>query len=94
MRMEFGVGEQERHVVVFSFNKFWGGLSIKVDGSPVTRELRLASLNLVRRWEFTVGVAERHTVVIEKERKALFAGFRPQICRAYVDGRQVAEAVA
>jgi hypothetical protein len=23
-----------------------------------------------------------------------FAGFRPQICRAYVDGRQVAEAVA
>jgi hypothetical protein len=94
MQMRFEVGDQERHVVVFSFDKFWGGLSIKVDGQPVKQELQLASLRLVKRWEFSVGQQEQHAVMIEKERKALFAGFRPQICRAYVDGQQVAEATA
>ena len=94
MQMRFEVGEEERHSVVFSFDKFWGGLSITVDGMPVRQELRLLSFKLVKRWEFSVGQQERHAVVIEKERKLLFAGFRPQVCRAFVDGRQVAEAVA
>jgi hypothetical protein len=47
---------------------------------------------------FDVGTQERHRVVfsfdsvrIEKERKVLFAGFRPQTCRGYVDGQLVAE---
>jgi hypothetical protein len=32
--------------VVFSFNKFWGNLSITVDNTNVVRAFRLASLDL------------------------------------------------
>lgn len=92
--MTFDVGVRERHRVVFSFNKFWGNLSIKVDGHPVRSEIQMVSLSLVNRYEFPVGHQERHHVVIEKHRKLLFAGFRPQLCRAYVDGHLVAEANA
>ena len=94
MKFSFDVGVHERHQVAFSFDKFWGGLSITVDGEPVRRELRVMSVDLVKRYQFTVGVDERHNVLIEKERKLLFAGFRPQQCRAYVDGQLVAEHTA
>jgi hypothetical protein len=94
MQMRFEVGEKERHVVTFAFNKFWGNLSIKVDGVAIRKELRMMSVNLVKRWEFTVGEQERHQVVIEKRRELMFAGYRPQPVTAYVDGRLVAEAVA
>lgn len=91
VQLAFDVGVDERHHLTFSFDKVWGRLRIEVDGRPVHRELRVLSVNLVKRYEFTVGVHERHAVVIDKERKALLAGFRPQICRAYVDGHLVAE---
>ncbi|WP_255544533.1 hypothetical protein [Micromonospora sp. ATA51] len=32
MKFSFDVGIQERHQVTFSFDQFWGGLSITVDG--------------------------------------------------------------
>ena len=80
--------------MTFFFDKIWGRLSIAVDGQPVHRELRVASVDLVKRYQFTVGAEERHEVLIEKERKLLFAGFRPQRCRAYVDGQLVAEHTA
>ena len=41
-----------------------------------------------------VGRQEQHQVRIEKHRKQLLAGFRPQPVYAYVDGQLVAEAVA
>jgi hypothetical protein len=94
MQLQFQVGVQERHQVTFSFDKFWGKLVITVDGVPIVNELRIASVKLIKTYEFAVGVQERHHVRIDKERKLLFAGFRPQICRAYVDGRLVAEGVA
>ncbi|MEU7923454.1 hypothetical protein ACGFIP_27815 [Micromonospora zamorensis] len=94
MKLNFDVGVHERHEVTFSFNKFWGGLSILVDGRPVHQELRVLSVDLVKRYEFTVGQDERHAVLIEKERKLFLAGFRPQRVRAYVDGRLVAEGSA
>jgi hypothetical protein len=80
--------------VVFSFNKVWGNLSITVDGVPIRNELQMFSVSLVRRYQFPVGRQERHEVVIEKHRELLFAGFRPQLCRAFVDGHLVAEATA
>ncbi|MFG1840232.1 hypothetical protein ACGFH8_17495 [Micromonospora sp. NPDC049175] len=49
-------------LVTFSFSKFWGSLSVE----------------LVKRYEFVVGQEERHSVLIEKQRNLLFAGFRPQ----------------
>ncbi|MEU7902985.1 hypothetical protein [Actinoplanes sp. NPDC049118] len=92
--MTFDVGVSERHQVVFSFNKFWGGLSIKVDGVNVVNTVRLASIDLVKRYDFVVGSQEQHQVRIEKHRKALFAGFRAQPVYAFVDGQLVAQAVA
>ncbi|WP_372443604.1 hypothetical protein [Nucisporomicrobium flavum] len=94
MQMGFDVGVGERHRVEFSFNKFWGRLSIKVDGVDVVRTVRLASVDRVKRYEFVVGSQERHHVRIEKHRELLFAGFRPQPVYAFVDGRLVAQAVA
>ncbi|GAB3938896.1 hypothetical protein [Micromonospora vulcania] len=94
MRFTFDVGVRERHEVTFSFDKFWGGLSILVNGQPVRQELRVLSVELVKRYEFVVGQEERHAVLVEKERKLLFAGFRPQQVRAYVDGQLVAEHTA
>lgn len=92
--MTFEVGETERHQVTFSFNKFWGGLSITVDGVSVVRTVRLASVGLVRHWDFVVGHKEQHQVRIEKHRELMFAGFRPQPVYAFVDGQLVAQSVA
>jgi len=94
MQLAFNVGSAELHHVTFNFDKFWGGLSIEVDGTRVVGDLRLFSVNLVKTYEFTVGTAERHTVRIDKHRAVFFAGFRPQPVRAYVDGQLVAESVA
>ena len=91
MKFSFEVGEHERHRVGFSFNQFWGQVEILVDGESVRRDLALFSLNLVRRYAFTVGAAERHDVVIEKERKLFLAGLRAQKYRVFVDGKLVEE---
>jgi hypothetical protein len=82
----FDVGQAEIHRVAFSFDKWSGQLVITVDGIPVTQQLRLFSLSLTKRWALDVGVQERHSVVIEKKRKLLLAGFRPQTVRVLVDG--------
>lgn len=92
--MSFEVGDTESHQVLFSFNKFWGNLSISVDGTGIVRTVRLPSLGLVKAWEFDVGVNEQHHVRIEKHRQRFFAGFRPQPVHAYVDGHLVAQGVA
>jgi len=77
MAFEVG-GVPERHQMVFSFNQFWGGPSIKVDGGNVISQVQLASVDLVNRFDLVVGVQEQHHVHIEKHRKLMFAGFRPQ----------------
>lgn len=92
--MSFDVGAEERHTVVFSFDKFWGGLSITVDGHDVVRTVRIASVRTVQRYNFVVGVQEQHYVTIEHHRKVLFAGLRDQPVHAYVDGVLVARGVA
>ncbi len=94
MKLVFDVGDVERHQVTFSFNKFWGVLSIKVDGVAVVRQLRMYSLSLEKCDEFVVGEREKHAVRIVKRRPYALAGFRPQPVSAYVDGQLVAEGVA
>ena len=94
MIMSFVVGAQEQHTVAFSFDKFWGRLTITVDGQSMVDTVRLASLSTVKTWEFEVGANERHTVRIDKHRAAVFAGFRPQPVYAYVDGLLAAQSVA
>ncbi|KAB2373232.1 hypothetical protein F9B16_28965 [Actinomadura montaniterrae] len=90
--MWFDVATAEIHRVAFSFDKWSGQLVITVDGIPVTQELHLFSLSLTKRWAFDLGVQERHSVVIEKKRKLLLAGLRPQTVRVLVDATLVTSA--
>jgi hypothetical protein len=94
VRLEFVVGQQERHLVAVSYDKFFGKLDITVDGAPLVSDFRLGSVKLVKTYDFVVGVHERHAVRVEKTRKLFLAAFRPQVCRAYVDGQLTAEGVA
>ena len=94
MVMTFEVGETEKHTVMFSFDKFWGGLTIAVDGNSVVSTTQMFGVNLVSSWQFPVGTTEVHHVQIDKHRQVFFAGFRPQPVYAYVDGQLVAQGVA
>ncbi|MEP6842823.1 MAG: hypothetical protein ABJA11_04830 [Pseudolysinimonas sp.] len=94
LQLNFPVGTAEVHEVVFTFDKFWGFLTITVDGVPVVDTLQLFSARLVSSWTFWVGTSEAHQVRIDKHRKLVFAGFRPQPVVAFVDGIPVAQGVA
>lgn len=89
--MTFEVGTDEKHTVVYTFDKFWGGLTITVDGNSIVDTVRFASLSLVKSWQFEVGSTEKHHVQIDKHRSLFFSGFRPQPVFGYVDGVLVAQ---
>jgi len=89
MTFSFTVGIAEQHRVDFSFDQFVGNLEIKVDGQAVVKDFRFASLKLTKRYEFVVGVNERHQIAIEKTRKLFLAGLRPQQYRVFIDGQLV-----
>ncbi len=89
MKFSFMVGVREQHRIDFSFDQFAGNLEILVDGQPLIKDFRLLSLKLTKRYEFTVGVQEQHSIAIEKERRLLLAGFRPQKYRIFIDDRLV-----
>jgi hypothetical protein len=93
MVMTFEVGVSEKHTVMFSYDRFWGGLTITVDGNSVVNTTRIFSVSLVASWSFAVGTSEVHTVQIDKHRARLFPAFRPQPVYAYVDGQLVAQGV-
>ena len=94
MELALDVGNGERHHVVFRFDKFWGTLSITVDGRPVVRDLRVFSIKLTKTYRFSVGTVELHEVRIEKDRPLIGAGARSQPVRAYVDDVLAATGVA
>ncbi|WP_285725090.1 hypothetical protein [Psychromicrobium xiongbiense] len=68
MILTFPVGAQEQHLVSFSWDQFWGRLTITIDGQSVVDTVRMFSLSTVKAWEFDVGHVERHRVRIEKHR--------------------------
>lgn len=88
------VGVHEQHWVQVYFDKIWGGFSITVDGVVAFQETPFLDIKTVRTYVVPVGMAERHQVVIEKERPVFFAGFRPHAVRGFVDGVLVATAKA
>lgn len=87
MKFSFQVGTQEQHQIDFSFDQFAGNLEIRVDGQPLVKDFRMFSLRLTKRYEFSVGSRELHQIAIEKKRKLLLAGVRPQRYRIFIDGR-------
>jgi len=87
MQFSFTVGVNEQHRVDFSFDRVIGNLEIKVDETTVVKDFRFASLKFTKRYDFIVGVNEKHNVAIEKKRKLFLAGFRPQRYRIFIDGQ-------
>jgi hypothetical protein len=82
MQLRFDVGEQERHEVVFSFNKTTGWLVIKVDDVPIKRRLIVWSMSLavcvdadVAIWE--VGAHSRWAPVLGTEVADVVVGYEP-----------------
>ena len=89
MQFSFRVGTQEQHQVDFSFDQFIGNVEIRIDGQPAIKDFRMLSLRLTKRYEFIIGIQERHHIAIEKKRKLFLAGFRPQQYRIFIDGQLV-----
>jgi len=89
--MQFWVGVGEPHEVTFTYDKFWGKAKLLVDGQVFVSEAPQFSVSLTREWNAEVGVNERHEVRIVKTRKLMFAGFRPQLIQAFVDGQLVGQ---
>jgi hypothetical protein len=86
MKFTVEIGENEKQVIFFSFNKFWGNLKISVNGKTILKDVRMFSVNLVKQYEFKVGQTEIHNIRIEKIRPLIFAGFRTNEYKIYVDG--------
>ena len=89
MQFSFMVGVNEKHQIDFSFDQFVGNLEIRVDGQPAIKDFRMLSLSLTKRYELTVGVDEKHHIIIEKKRKLFLAGLRPMQYRIFIDGQLV-----
>jgi hypothetical protein len=96
MRFTLEIGQRDRHRIEYYRNWFFGTERLLVDGELVASRSVLSSSNYVsfplcRRYEFNVGNSEPHSVVFEKERPLLFAGFRPHVYRVLVDGTLIHE---
>jgi|ERR1700722_2124822 len=96
MKFELEVGNLEKSKLQFSRNWFTGAMKILVDCRVVAHRSPLSSathfsVSLKRHYEFEVGRAEKHTVLLEKERKPVLAGVRAQTYRVFVDGQLVHE---
>jgi hypothetical protein len=87
------VGTEEPHRVAFHWGQVFGRVRITVDGEQVMEKNQPVSLRSprTRKFEFSVGQAEVHDVVIEKTRKRILGGARKQQCRVVVDGEEVAQ---
>jgi len=96
MKFVLEIGDKEKLQVDFSRNWFTGAMMILVDGRRVAHQSPLSpathfGVTLKRHYKFEVGKAEKHTVVLEKERPLLLAGVRAHTYRVFVDGQLVYE---
>lgn len=83
MRFCLEVGEQERHLIEFTFNQLLGQLRIRVNRREVKNSVRLFDEPLTETHTLQVGKEERINIRIEKERKLLFG----QKCRVFLNNR-------
>jgi hypothetical protein len=96
MKFTLEVGDKEKSKIEFSRNCWTGVMKAIVDGHKLMLQSPFSpftyiSFTLMRRYTFPVGRTEKHEVMIEKQRPLLFAGFRPQTYRVFVDGQMVHE---
>ncbi len=77
MKIEFEVGDKEKHTVEFNHDLTSGRLGCSVDGNPVPVEGLphfMSHLETVR--TFLIGDIEKHEVRVQLIRPLFFAGFR------------------
>jgi len=86
MKFTVEIGNTEKQMIYFGFNKFWGNIKISVNGKTVKRDLVMFSFDTVRSYEFEVGRKEIHQIRIEKVRPVYLAGLRSNDYKVYVDG--------
>lgn len=90
VKLEF---EIDGTTIEFARNPFTGQCTLNTDAGE---KVLASSLNpfthfsakLTRQWQCSIN---GHQVIVEKERPLLFAGFRPQTYRIFVDGKLVQE---
>jgi hypothetical protein len=90
LRIDVPIGGK---LLMFTRHSFTGRAELLMDGESLTLQdpydpATHYSLKLTQKW---VCAVEGHDVVIEKTRPLIFAGFRPQSYRLYVDGHLMAE---
>ena len=89
--MEFWVGVNERHLVGFYFDKFWGKVRINVDQNLFEQDWRVFWLSPTYQREFDVGVYEKHRVQFSKVGPLAVQSDQPQRMQALVDGELVVQ---
>jgi hypothetical protein len=96
MRFTFEIGDKEKSKIEFSQNWLTGSPRVIVEGRQVAPQgpsiFKRFSFRLPRRYEFMVGSAEKHKVVLEKLRPLLYTDFRRQVVyRVFVNDKLVHE---
>lgn len=91
MKFSIDIGKNEKHSISYSFNKFWGNVSIKVNDKKIISDFRMFSTSLTNSYEFEIGIAEKHKIKIEKIRPLAFAGFRTNRYLVFLDGKFLKE---
>jgi len=96
MKFAVAVGDKERSRIDLLRNPWTGAFSVHADGRLVAQRSPYSlrshfDFQVMRRYEFQVGRAETHQVVIEHWRPLILAGFLPQTYRVFADGRLVRE---
>jgi hypothetical protein len=89
----FEVGDEEKHLVDFHWGQLFGRVRVTVDGIEVVQHNRpvIFGSTAQRKFAFSVGEDEVHSVVIEKTSHRFLGGARKQKCQAFVDGALVGE---
>jgi hypothetical protein len=85
----FQVGDEDRHQVRFRYSRLTNTVRIDVDGDLVERDAFRVWIPGARRYEFEVGRAEHHDVVIDMSIPRDWAKFRNPECHVTIDGRSL-----
>lgn len=96
MRLTSQIGKTEQSRIDVLRNPLTGAFRILANGCAVVERAAgslAAGLSFARvqRYEFAVGDAEKHQVIVEHEFPAFLAGFRRQTYRVFSDGELVAK---
>lgn len=86
------VGIDEKHIVDFTVNQFWGYVDIKIDGQQY-KQRKLRGVLVKQNWtfEFTVGNEETHVIRIELVKSLFSVSMSDCSAWVYIDGEKIQE---